>query len=106
MKRRTLAFTILLCVFIGIFIFRLKTESTALDSRYMDDFDLVHNEDKPSETEIEDGPNSEDEPVEEDLLAGTTFTDDEGNVLIKNTDDILVLVNKNRNFLLITSLMI
>ena len=32
-----------------------------------------------------------------DYLSDTTYEDEEGKLIIKNTDDILVLVNKRRN---------
>lgn len=46
-----------------------------------------------------DSPSEENEAEEEtmDYLVDTSYEDEEGRLIVKNTDDILVLVNKRRN---------
>lgn len=96
MKKRLFSLTIFILLIVGVFVFRSKTISSPVDSSHIDDSYIVSNEDKPNEREVEDEYIPEEEVVE-DLLAGTSFADDEGRVIVKNTDNILVLVNKNRN---------
>jgi D-alanyl-D-alanine carboxypeptidase len=108
MKKVSLIFIVFLCIFISIFAFRLKSESSPAISNPLpdsSDADVT----TPSETEydpdnnesnIPSEPNSNKEIEEEkelDFLEGTTHIDDEGKIIVDNTDDILVLVNKNRN---------
>ncbi len=52
---------------------------------------------KDSEKEEENNNGDEDIIEEIDLLEGTTYEDDEGNLILVNVNDILVLVNKKRN---------
>ncbi|NLX62235.1 MAG: M15 family metallopeptidase [Tissierellia bacterium] len=96
MKKRLFSLTIFLLLIASVFVFRLNTESTPLDDKPIDEANLDHKEDKPAEIEVEKDYKPEEED-KEDLLTGTSFVDDEGKVIVKNTDDILVLVNKNRN---------
>lgn len=88
MKKKTWTFIVILCVSLSIFIFRLKTESSPAMSIPLAD----SSEDEsiiPSETEYKPDVNEEiEEEIKEDLLAGTTYIDQEGNLMVKNTDDI------------------
>jgi len=103
MKKRLLTFIVLVIIIILVspMITREITESAGkdpLDSFETENSKSNNEEDKLEEETVEDETIEEttEDDVEEDLLAGTTYTVD-GKTMVKNTDDILVLVNKNRN---------
>lgn len=102
MKKRSFIFAILLCVFISIFIFRPRSESSPVINNPSPDTSgdsiTTPSEDEsniPSESNADE--EVEEEEKEVDLLEETSHIDDDGKVIVDNTDDILVLVNKNRN---------
>ena len=70
------------------------------DTYYLED-ELLGQESPQTELPSEeiDSPIEGDEAEEEkiDYLSGTSYEDEEGRLIVKNTDDILVLVNKRRN---------
>lgn len=97
MKKRSLMFIVFLCIFISIFVFRLKSESSPAISNPLPDSEAEYKPDD-NENNIPSEPDTDEEEEKElDLLEGTAHIDDEGKVIVDNTDDILVLVNKNRN---------
>lgn len=103
MKKRLLTFIVLVIIIILVspMITREITESAGkdpLDSFETENSKSNNEEDKLEEETVEDETTDEttEDYVEEDLLAGTTYTVD-GKTMVKNTDYILVLVNKNRN---------
>lgn len=103
MKKRLLTFIVFVIIILLVspMITREITESAGkdpLDSFETENSKSNNEEDKLEEETVEDETIEEttEDDVEEDLLAGTTYTVD-GKTMVKNTDDILVLVNKNRN---------
>ncbi|HHV45325.1 MAG TPA: M15 family metallopeptidase [Tissierellia bacterium] len=102
MKKRSFIFAILLCVFISIFIFRPRSESSpVINNPSPDTFGDSITTPSEDESNIPSESNADEEVEEEekevDLLEETSHIDDDGKVIVDNTDDILVLVNKNRN---------
>lgn len=90
MKKKALIFILLLIIIlISPMISKEITESAGQPPSES----LESKSDKSNNLENE---NVAKEEIKEDLLAGTTYIVD-GKTMIKNTNDILVLVNKNRN---------
>lgn len=95
MKKHIISLIVVVFIFsiINPFTPEKETQSAAEESLPISNAEEKENN-HPSEDEKEDPPI---ETVEKDLLKDTTYTNDEGMTMVKNTDDILVLVNKNRN---------
>lgn len=83
MKKRAVVFIISIPMLISMFIIQIKTETSPVDRS------SISTPHKSDTKEVE-------EEVKKDLLANTSYINEEGYTIIKNTDDILVLVNKNR----------
>lgn len=97
MKRKILGIIIFVIILSSLSIFRGKSESGSVDDEYLFEPNLPSETHEPSEKDNNVPEPTTEEIIEEDLLKDTTYIDDEGNTVIKNTDDTLVLVNKNRN---------
>lgn len=87
MKRGIFTIIIFVIALSGLIVSFGKPDSDSVAEDTLPQLDL------PSETDT----SPEEEVTEEDLLEGTSYSDEEGKEIVKNTDDILVLVNKNRN---------
>ncbi len=103
MKKRLLTFIVFVIIILLVspMISKEITESAGKDpseSLLTENSKSNNVKDELEEETVEDETTDEttEDYVEEDLLAGTTYTVD-GKTMVKNTDDILVLVNKNRN---------
>lgn len=79
----------------GMNFFAEKVEPSYLEDNIVDE---KSPEVKLPNDEVESTP-IDNEPKEDeiDYLSDTTYEDEEGKLIVKNTDDILVLVNKRRN---------
>ncbi|MBZ2174726.1 M15 family metallopeptidase [Schnuerera sp. xch1] len=97
MKRKIFVIIIFVIILSSLFIFRGKSESGSVADEYLFEPNLPSETHEPSEKDNNFPEPTTEEIIEEDLLKDTTYIDDEGNTVIKNTDDTLVLVNKNRN---------
>ena len=87
MKKRLFVFIISLSILISLYVFNMESKPSPVDSTPMTP--QPESNTKEMEEEVAE--------VQKDLLANTSYIDQEGYTIIKNPDDVLVLVNKNRN---------
>lgn len=100
MKKKFIALLVVVAGVVFISFGNMDFFAEKADTSFLED-EIIDEETPP----LEESPNEikppigEDEPEEEkiDYLSGTTYEDEEGKLIVKNTDDILVLVNKRRN---------
>lgn len=97
MKRRIFGIIVFVIILSSLFMFRGQSESDSIADDSLSESDLSLETYEPNEEDNNISESPAEEIIEENLLEGTTYIDEDGNVMIKNTDDILVLVNKNRN---------
>lgn len=95
MKKRIVSLIVVVFIFsiINPLVPEKETQSAAKEPTPSTN---VHKESNISPKEYEE-EESQVETIEKNLLEDTTYTDEEGMTIVKNTDDILVLVNKKRN---------
>ncbi len=101
MKKKLIALVVVVVVGVSFLRFgNMDFFAEKADTSFLED--NIINEEAPQlevpSDEI-DSPSEENEAEEEtmDYLVDTSYEDEEGRLIVKNTDDILVLVNKRRN---------